>query len=137
MGGHPRVSGTLSIKDVQEMIKILATVFGWLTGGTLDRMLDTIDKKFDNETERERVKAEVTKTYITAQTSLLVGRTWWFQLFFVIPLGLWWTSVILDSIFMWEHKTAALPAPLDTWAGWIISALFMVDGAKAVIGRFK
>ena len=87
-------------------------ILSWFTGGTLDRILETIDKRMDNETEREKVKGEVTKTYIQAQANLAVGRTWWFQLFFVVPLGLWWTSVILDSIFMWNHKTAALPSPL-------------------------
>lgn len=105
------------------------------TGGTLGSILDTINKRMDNEVERERIKARVTETWIEAQASLLVGRTWWFQLFFVIPLGLWWTAVILDSIFRWEHDIAALPSPLDEWAGWIITALFMVDGGKALLGR--
>lgn len=107
------------------------------TGGTLDSILETINKRMDNEVERERVKSEVTKKWIEAQAALLVGRTWWFQLFFVIPLGLWWTAVILDSIFVWEHDIAALPSPLDEWAGWIISALFIVDGGKALLGRRK
>lgn len=107
------------------------------TGGTLDSILDTINKRMDSETEREKVKADVTKKWIEAQAGLLVGRTWWFQLFFVIPLGVWWTAVILDSIFRWEHDIAALPYPLDEWAGWIISALFIVDGGKALLGRFK
>lgn len=107
------------------------------TGGTLDSILDVINKKMDSEVERERLKADVTKKWIEAQAGLLVGRTWWFQLFFVIPLGLWWTAVILDSIFGWEHNIAALPSPLDEWAGWIISALFIVDGGKALMGRFR
>lgn len=106
------------------------------TGGSLESILSTIDKGMDNEVEKDKVKADVTKKWIDAQASLLVGRTWWFQLFFVIPLGLWWTAVILDSIFGWDHNIAALPAPLDEWAAWIISALFIVDGTKAVIGRF-
>lgn len=113
------------------------TILGWLTGGTLDRILETIENRMDNETEKERIKAEVTKTYVNAQANLMVGRTWWFQLFFVIPLGLWWTAVILDSIFGWQHNIAALPKPLDEWAAWIISALFIVDGGKALLGRFK
>lgn len=121
-------------------MSIFKAVLGWFTGGTLNSILATIDKHMDNDLAKEQVKADVTKTYVQAQANLLVGRTWWFQLFFVIPLGLWWSSVILDSImihFEWyTHTTAALPAPLDTWAGWIISALFVVDGTKALIGRF-
>lgn len=116
-------------------------VMSFLTGGTLGKILDIINNKVDNETTRQEIQADVTKTWINAQANLLVGRTWWFQLFFVLPLGLWWTSVIVDSIclhFSWyTHTTAALPAPLDSWAGWIISALFIVDGSKQVIGRWK
>lgn len=115
----------------------LASVF---TGGSLGKILETINSKMDNDVKREEIKAEVVKKWVEAQANLLVGRTWWFQLFFVIPLGLWWTSVILDSIMVsfswWGHTTAALPSPLDTWAGWIISALFLVDGSKALMGRF-
>ncbi len=111
-----------------------------LTGGSLEKILDVINTKMDNDTKREELKAEVTETWIKAQASLLVGRTWWFQLFFVLPLGMWWTSVILDSIFLKDwfgHTTYALPAPLDDWAAWMISALFIVDGGKAVLGRWS
>lgn len=121
------------------LLKLGGWAASFLTGGSLDRILDTIDRKMDGDTRKEELKAEVTKTWISAQTQLLVGRTWWFQLLFVIPLGVWWTSVILDSIILksYGHTTAALPAPLDSWAGWIISALFVVDGGKAVLGRWS
>ena len=120
---------------------VLKTLGGWaagsLTGGSLGRILDTIDSKMDNEVEKEKIKGEVTMTYVNAQANLLVGRTWWFQLFFVIPLGMWWTAVILDSIFMFDANVAALPKPLDEWAACSITALFFVDGSKAVLGRWK
>ncbi|MEX3008757.1 hypothetical protein [Hoeflea sp. TYP-13] len=112
-------------------------LLGWLTGGTLDRILDSVDHKVDNETERERIKADIIKTHMQAQASLLVSRTWWFQLFFVIPLGIWFAAVVADSLFHFTWNVAALPPPLDTWAGWIVSSLFLVDGGKAIIGRFR
>lgn len=120
---------------------MIGSVFKWVlgavTGGTLDKILSTIEHRMDDETKKEEIKAEVTKTWINAQAQLLVGRTWWFQLFFVIPLGLWWTAVIIDSIFGFQSwDVAELPNPLDEWAGWIISALFVVDGGKALIGRY-
>lgn len=110
---------------------------GVFTGGSLDSILRTIDKGMSDEVRKEEIKAEVAQTWIKAQANLLVGRTWWFQLFFVVPLGFWWSAVILDSVFGWEHDIAALPAPLDEWAAWIITALFIVDGSKAIMGRFK
>lgn len=113
----------------------------FFVGGSLEGILRTIERGLDNEVTKEEVKAEVTKEWIKAQAALLVGRTWWFQLFFVVPLGLWWTAIIIDSIMLhfgwYSHTTAALPSPLDDWAAWIISALFIVDGGKALAGRFK
>lgn len=118
--------------------KALGLLAGVFTGGTLSDILDTIEHKIDSETEKEKVKAEVTKTWINAQAQLLVGRTWWFQLFFVLPLGFWWTCIIIDSVFMIEGwEISKLPSPLDSWAGGIISALFMIDAGKALVGRLK
>lgn len=113
------------------------SILGWLTGGTLDRILDSVDHRLDNETERTRIKADLVRTHTQAQAGLLASRTWWFQLFFVLPLGLWFTAVVADSIFQFDWNVAALPPPLDQWAGWIISALFLVDGGKALIGRWN
>lgn len=107
-----------------------------ITGGSLETILTTIEKGMDNEATKEQVKADVTKKWIDAQASLLVGRTWWFQLFFVVPLGFWWAAVCLDSVLPGEWNVASLPAPLDEWAAMIVSALFIVDGGKALLGRF-
>lgn len=112
-----------------------------LTGGSLEKILDVINNKMSEDTRREELKAEVTETWIKAQASLLVGRTWWFQLFFVLPAGLWFSAVCIDSIMIyfswWGHTTAALPEPINTFVSWIISALFLVDGSKAILGRFQ
>lgn len=119
------------------MFSIFKWAIGLFTGGTLDRVLDTIERRMDNEVTKEQVKAEVTKTVVNAQAQLMVGRTWWFQLFFVVPLGAWWTAVCLDSIFGFSWNVQKLPPPLDDWAAYILSALFIVDGGKALLGRFK
>lgn len=110
------------------------------TGGSLDRILDTIEKKIDDETTKESIKAEVTKKWIDAQSALLVGRTWWFQLFFVIPAGLYWSALLYVSAAPqgWPTWTVdRLPGFAEEIYFAIISALFIVDGGKALIGRFK
>jgi hypothetical protein len=123
------------------MFGIFGKIASWavsvITGGGLEKVLDVIERKMDNETKKEEIKAEVTKTWINAQANLLVGRTWWFQLFFVVPLGFWWSAVIVDSVFQFSWNVAALPSPLDEWAGWMLSSVFLIDGSKAIIGRFK
>ena len=114
-----------------------AALLGWLTGGALDRILDSIDHRLDNETDRQRIRADIIREHTRARANLLANRTWWFQLFFVLPLGVWFSAVVADSIFHFSWNVAALPAPLDQWAGWIVSALFLVDGGKALIGRVR
>lgn len=116
---------------------LVTTVLGWLTGGTLDSIMRYLDRRVDGDVEKMRAQAEVAITYAKAQAQIVAGRTWWFQLFFVLPLGIWWTAVILDSVFFHTGSVKALPTPMDTWAGWIISALFVVDGSKVLIGRLK
>ena len=115
---------------------IIPFVLKIFTGGSLNTILNTIEKYVDKQETRDQLQADVTKTWINAQANLLVGRTWWFQLLFVIPLGFWWSAVIMDSVFQFSWlEVAKLPDPLDDWATWMISALFIVDGSKAVIGR--
>lgn len=113
-------------------------VMGLFTGGSLETILRTIDKGMSDGVKKEEIKAEVTKTWINAQANLLVGRTWWFQLFFVIPMALHWTALIWVSTFpQWGWTVHALPAPFGDYEGWIITALFIVDGSKAIMGRLK
>ena len=106
------------------------------TGGTLESILRTIDKGMDSEVEKEAVKAEVTKKWIDAQAQLLVGRTWWFQLFFVIPAGLYWTALILAQFPVLNWTVYRMPGFAEEVFLGIISALFIVDGGKALLGRF-
>lgn len=123
-------------------------MWGWLswaagaalklfTGGSLDSILDTINKKMDSETEKEKLKSEVTKKWIEAQANLLVGRTWWFQLFFVIPAGIYWAALLFVTAFPFIGWTVLrLPGFAEEIYFMIVSALFIVDGGKALLGRF-
>jgi hypothetical protein len=123
---------------------MLKLVFGWLTGSTLDRILTTVDSKFDNDTERARVHASVVEEYAKAQVALLSGRGWWFPLLFIGPLGMWFAAVCLYSVlwcagcaFPQTWSIAALPRPLDEWAGAIIGSLFVAKGLGEIVARWK
>lgn len=126
------------------MFTILKMAFGWLTGGTLDRILSSVDKRMDNETERERIKGEIVSEYLKAQASVLTGRGWWFPLFFIAPLGMWFAAVCVYSVlfcarcaFPQSWSIAALPSPLDEWAGIIIGSLFLAKTGEAIVARLK
>lgn len=120
------------------------TLLKWLTSGPLDRILSSVDHKVDSATERERIKTKAVETYIDAQARVLTGRGWWFPLFFIAPLGVWFASVCVYSIlfcagcaYPQSWSIAALPAPLNEWAGVIIGSLFLAKSGEALIARFK
>lgn len=126
------------------MMAVLKLAFGWLTGGTLDRILSSVDSRVNNETERERVKADLVAEYMRAQVSILTGRGWWFPVLFIAPLGFWFSAVCVYSVvwcagcaFPQTWTIAALPRPLDEWAGLIIGSLFLAKTGEAIVARMK
>jgi len=126
------------------MLSVLKLALGWLTGGTLDRILKTVDTKISNDTTREAVKADLVADYMKAQVAILTGRGWWFPLFFIAPLGLWFASVCIYSMlfcarcaFPQSWSIAALPAPLDEWSGIIIGSLFVGKLGQELVARLR
>lgn len=111
-----------------------------ITGGLLNRVMDTIDKNVAAGTDREALKADVIKTHYQTRADFMRAGGFWLMLIFAAPLAAWWSAVLLYSMF-WCARCAypqtwviaALPAPLDDWAGAIVMAIFGVIG----LDRFK
>lgn len=122
------------------MIGALRLLFGWLASGPLDRILSTVDKRIAAETDRESLKADIIKTHYATRADFMRAGGFWLMLIFALPLGVWFAAVCLYSI-LWcrlcaypqTWSIAALPAPLDEWAGLIVMAIFGVIGLQ----RFK
>lgn len=120
------------------------TVLGWLTGGTLDRILRTVENRVDNETEREKIKTQAVETYVKAHVQIANSRQWFFPLFFLVPAGFWFAAVCVYSVlfcrgcaFPQDWSVAALPPPLDDWMGIIVASLFIGKAGEMLIGRLK
>jgi hypothetical protein len=126
------------------MLSLGRTILGWLTGSTLDRILTSVDNKFDNETERERIRAEIITEYTKSQVALLSGRGWWFPLLFLGPLGFWFAAVCIYSVF-WcagciypqPWSIADLPDTLKVWAGAMVSSVFLGKGVGEIVKALK
>jgi hypothetical protein len=130
------------------MTSILAAILKWLGSGVLDRVLAHLEARADSETARERVASEVVIEHVRAEIEnrraardILVAEQgrWLTSLprpLFAIPLGIWWTAVIADSLFHFDWNVAALPPPLDEWAAAIVAALFLVDGGERIARVF-
>lgn len=106
-----------------------------LTGGLLDRVLSTVDRRIAAQTDREALKSEIIREHYRSRADWMRAGGFWLMLLFAAPLALWWSAVILYSIFWCARcaypqpwTIAALPAPLDEWAGMIVVAIFGVIG---------
>jgi len=126
------------------MIGIITSVLGMFFKGPLGRVLDTIDKRADNETEKEKARLVAIQKFAETQVAMMNGPGAWLTLFFIAPLGFWFTAVCVYSVlwckgcaFPQDWTIAALPAPLDAWAGAIISALFAGGFAVQAVTRLR
>lgn len=126
------------------MFTFLASIVGMFFKGPLGRILHTIDRSGDNETEREKARLVAIQKFAETQVTLLNGPGKWLLLFFIAPLGFWFTAVCVYSVlwckgcaFPQDWTIAALPPPLDQWAGAIISALFAGGFAVQAVTRLR
>ena len=122
---------------------MIGAIFKWLGSGVLDRILDTVDRRMAQETDREQVKSEIIKEAYRTRADYMNAGGFWLMLAFAAPLALWFAAVCVYSV-LWcqgcaypqDWTIAALPAPLDEWAGFIVVSIFGVMGVSK-LGRKK
>lgn len=117
---------------------MLRLLVKWLTGGALDRVLRTVDNRIAAETDREKLKADLIAEHYRTRADYMRAGGFWLMAMFAAPLAFWWAAVLLYSVF-WcagcaypqPWSVAALPPPLDEWAGAIIISIFGVIGVTS------
>lgn len=115
---------------------MIAAVLRWLTGGFLDRAMSSVDKYVESTTDKERIKADVVKSYYDNRASWMSAGGFVLLLMLAIPTSVHYAAVVLYSI-LWcagcaypaDWTIAALPGVMAEWEGWIIIAC--VGGAGA------
>ncbi|MBR9765710.1 MAG: hypothetical protein GYB53_19855 [Rhodobacteraceae bacterium] len=120
------------------MIGLVRTVVGWITGGALDRVLNTVDRKIAAESDRERIKADVVMEYYRSRAGWMQAGGFWLLAAFGGVVLFHFGAVAIYSVFWcadcaWPQPwtIAALPAPMDEWEGWIVLACIGGAGAFA------
>ena len=114
---------------------MLKALWNWLAGGALDRILDTVDRKVQSQTDREKIKGDIIQEAYRQRGDWMRAGGFWLMLAFAGPLAFWWSSVLVYSV-LWcsgcaypqEWHIAAIPEPLDEWAGLIVVSIFGVVG---------
>ncbi len=132
------------------MIGFVMKVLGWVSSGPLDRVLDTVDKRVQSETDREKIKGDIIKAHIAHRAEWMRAGGFWLMMVFSLPLAFWLGAVAIYSVF-WcagcaypqDWTIAALPPPIGPnpatgeqgWAGLIITSIFGVVGVNSVANR--
>lgn len=114
---------------------MIAALFRLLGGGLLSRVLDTVDRQVAAGRDRDRIKAEIVREHYRTRADYLRAGGFWLMLAFALPLAFWWAAVLVYSVLwcrgcIWPQPwtIAALPPPLDEWAGLIVISIFGVLG---------
>lgn len=121
-------------------------MIGWLvrlfTGDTFGKISGAVDKYLSVQADKDKVKGEIIAEHYRTRPSFMQAGGFWLMLVFALPLAFWWAAVLFYSVFWCMRcaypqtwSIAALPAPLDEWAGLIIIAIFGVIGVTKLSGR--
>jgi hypothetical protein len=114
------------------VIAFLARMFG---GGILDRVLDTVDRRVAAEADKDRIKADLIAEHLRSRPDFMRAGGFFLMAIFAVPLAVWFAAVCTYSMLfcrlcIWPQawSIAALPAPLDSWSGAMVTAIFGVVG---------
>lgn len=112
-----------------------------LGGGILDRVLDTIDKKVDAETDREALRTEAVREHMRHRPDWLRAGGFWLLVIAGAPfiyhaswVGIYSVHWCADCHAPADWTIAALPPPFDEYQGWIIMAYI---GGLSLFGVVK
>lgn len=118
---------------------MIAAIIKWLGQGALGRVLETVDKKIEAQSDRERIKSEIIKESYRTRGEYMRAGGFWLMMIFALPLAFWHGSVLVYSVF-WcsgcafpqDWYIAALPPPLNDWAATMIVSIFGVIGVSTL-----
>lgn len=125
---------------------ILSGILSWLAGGGI-RMLAT--RWAALEGERIKARNSEQRLYVEHQQARIEGMvraaeaatadrwsaTSIGRYLIVVPFGVWWAAIFLDSIFSFEWDVLALPPAIMDLAVWLIPAIVVADVGRAWIRR--
>lgn len=99
------------------------------TGSAVRRALDLIDAVMKDGAEKEAAKASAIAAHMNTRAGWLRAGGFITLMVFALPVAFWFGSIAVYSVFWCADcaypqawSIAALPDPLNEWAGLIISA---------------
>lgn len=127
----------------------MSFLLGWvlklLGSSAVDKALGYLERKADTETEREKIRTQATIEQIraaTEETRIMADLNraklefpwfWVMVATFVLPLAMWWTAILFDSMFHFGWGISDLPTPeLKAMASDMVKWLFYTGTTGAV-----
>lgn len=113
----------------------LTWIANLFTGGTVDRVLDTLDRRTDAGVERDRLKARAVEQAIDAQTDRLrihAAMPWWHPMMIMgyAVAALVVKIVLIDTVLGWSTT----PDPGPVVLGLLDTVVMFYFGAAGAVG---
>lgn len=130
------------------MPAVFAWLLNWLGGGFLDRVLGHLEKRIDNETERQKINALRDQHAMTTQASVITAGMqhkmfWVAWSIAALPMAAWFGWGMLDTLFNGAlPDVATIPPGLKPYADAVWQNIFYTGaavagatGAASIIGK--
>lgn len=126
------------------LVSFTAHLLNMFGGGLAGRVLAYLERQGDRQTERDRLRTQITIETIRAEVEarraardvVLAEQGWWVTALirpaFAWPIVIWSGAIVADSLFHFSWSVSALPSPLDDWAGWIVGAYFLTRPVEKI-----
>jgi len=118
--------------------------------GIIDKTIGLLQRRAELEVDKEKLRTELTAEYLKQaveevrimadfnKSKLAFPWFWCFAAMFLAPLGLWWSAVILDSVFNFSWSVADLPTrEMKDAASRMIEWVFYTGAAVAGIKALR
>lgn len=108
---------------------IFSVILNFLSGGVVDRVLDSIDTKIKTDAEKDKLKADIIREHMRTRPDWLRAGGFWTLMVVLVPAAYHYAAVALYSVHWCQDcanpqpwSIAAMPPPMDQYQGWIILA---------------
>lgn len=128
---------------------MLMRILAWISGDLISRLVgplsDAYKARLAAETEEDKLAADLAARQIEARMEIAVaemGDRWSAtrigRLLIVVPYGLWWLTIMLDSLLgnvSWLDPKA-LPPNIKDMANVLVPAILVADAGSIGLRRF-
>lgn len=122
---------------------IIGAIVSWFVGGGASGMLGQLrqayEMKLNAENSEQRMAADldIARIEASARIAELANADRWSatsigRYLIVVPFGVWWTAIFIDSTFTMEWDVLALPMNIMAMAEWLVPVIVAGDVGKYI-----